>query len=391
MPAHSRRFKKRTQWVKKKKQLQNQTRKTLIVNLSSYELSPAQHSLLEKGLSFCPTTTTEPLDKRLTDLLLFERRVRLKSHFQHNISEEDPDSEFKTSKGWTPPKGTSQAMDTFLTTNTTQFITMNTKKKYQNLTKQERGAIRELANNNEITIKPANKGGAIVIQDTEKYIAEAHRQLNNRDHYKCTGSNMTQQVCTRVNNYIRECKKSGHIPYNTADHLMTKTPRTAKFYTLPKIHKAGTPGRPIISANECPTEKISKYVDHYINPLAKQVPSYIKDATHFLEICKKIKNLSPNSLLVTADVSALYTSILHEDGLEAIREALSMRPDKSPPTEVLVALTRLILTNNVFEFEGKHYRQTQGAVMGTKMAPSYAILFMGRLEHELLQYPKPPT
>ena len=50
--------------------------------------------------------------------------------------------------------------------------------------------MRELYNNNDIVIKPADKGGSIVIMNTSDYILEANRQLNNNDHYeKLTGSN----------------------------------------------------------------------------------------------------------------------------------------------------------------------------------------------------------
>ena len=62
-----------------------------------------------------------------------------------------------------------------------------------------------------------------------------------------------------------------------------------------------------------------------------------------------------------------------------------------PPTDTLGELIRLILTNNVFEFDNKHYRQIQGAAMGTKMAPSYAIIYMNKIEREMLQNQKPPT
>ena len=40
---------------------------------------------------------------------------------------------------------------------------------------------------------------------------------------------------------------------------------------------------------------------------------------------------------------------------------------------------------NNFEFNGKHFLQIQGTAMGTKMAPSYANIFMGRLEKQLLK------
>ena len=83
------------------------------------------------------------------------------------------------------------------------------------------------------------------------------------------GTNTTNKVSKKINDFIRESKKQGHLRPITADHLITKEPHTAKFYTLPKIHKQGTPGRPIISANNCPTEKISRYVNHFLEPCPK--------------------------------------------------------------------------------------------------------------------------
>ena len=38
--------------------------------------------------------------------------------------------------------------------------------------------------NDEIVIKPADKGGAIVIQDKDKFIAECQRKLDNKEHYR---------------------------------------------------------------------------------------------------------------------------------------------------------------------------------------------------------------
>ena len=46
----------------------------------------------------------------------------------------------------------------------------------------------------------------------------------------------------------------------------------------------------------------------------------------------------------------------------------------------------LVLQNNVFEFNEEYYLQIQGTAMGTKMAPAYANLFMGRLEPQLISH-----
>ena len=45
--------------------------------------------------------------------------------------------------------------------------------------------------------------------------------------------------------------------------------------------------------------------------------------------------------------------------------------------------------DNVFEFNNKYYLQIQGTAMGTKMAPAYANLFMGKLEEKLNELGKP--
>ena len=42
--------------------------------------------------------------------------------------------------------------------------------------------------------------------------------------------------------------------------------RTAVFNLLPKIHKQGNPGQPIVSLCGAPTEKISQFVDHHLHP-----------------------------------------------------------------------------------------------------------------------------
>ena len=51
---------------------------------------------------------------------------------------------------------------------------------------------------------------------------------------------------------------------------------SGRFYILPKIHKKGNPGRPIVSSNShCQTERISKVVDYHINPLVSTLDSHI--------------------------------------------------------------------------------------------------------------------
>ncbi len=120
-------------------------------------------------------------------------------------------------------------------------------------------------------------------------------------------------------------------------------------------------------------------------PLVEKLSTYLKDTTDFLNHIKHINetmNLLPSTILVTADMTSLYTNINHKDGLKACQNTLNMRPNLSPPTSQLICFLELVLTLNNFKFNDVHYIQTRGTEMGTSCAPSYANLMMGALEEE---------
>ena len=49
----------------------------------------------------------------------------------------------------------------------------------------------------------------------------------------------------------------------------------------------------------------------------------------------------------------------------------------------MIELLEAVLTTNHFEFNGKHYHQVSGTAVATKLAPSYANLFMTKLEDNI--------
>ena len=91
------------------------------------------------------------------------------------------------------------------------------------------------------------------------------------------------------------------------------------------------------------------------------------------------------------DVTSLYTCIPHSDGLKALKHFLNKRASPDPPTDTLIRLAELVLNKNTFSFRDEVFSQMNGVAMGTKMGPSYACLFMGHLEHTLLQQYKKPV
>ena len=54
----------------------------------------------------------------------------------------------------------------------------------------------------------------------------------------------------------------------------------------------------------------------------------------------------------------------------------------------LLELLKIVKHKNNFQFNRKHYLQIGGTAMGTRVAPSYANLFMAYLEQKLLEKAK---
>lgn len=361
------------------------------MNLSNKILTQDHLSLLRKGLSFIPTPKLPNHIHSLRDTLLFTRRLRLNEFFERNPIPRildnplDHPSYPKKERSFNPNKGPNLQLEKFIADieeSATNFLPrVNC---HSNLTDSEWKALKDIRNDKSIILKPADKGGAMVILNTDEYINKCMAHLNDNTIYEPLPCDRTQEVNNEIKNFISR-RRNISLPDDAHLRLVPKYPRTAEFYILPKIHKPGVPGRPIVSANECPTEIISKIVDAALKPIAMNTPSYIKDTKDFLCLLKDIGRLEKDEIMMTLDVSSLYTSIPHKDGINAAKEMLYLRTDKKPPDFVLTQFMVYILTRNVFHFNNKYYRQIQGTAMGTRMAPSYAIIFMHDMESKLLR------
>ena len=171
--------------------------------------------------------------------------------------------------------------------------------------------------------------------DRDWYVNECNRQLNDAKFYRHLDADITNDIAKRVTVYIDKMNADGHIDDETKSYLKPHLPNPGRFYILPKIHKTGNQGRPIVSSNSHPTEHISEFVDFHSKPLVNKLPSYVKDTNHFLNILLTLPDLPANSLLVTLDVSSLYTTIPHNEGIDACYHFLSTRNTPSIPAHAL--------------------------------------------------------
>ena len=122
---------------------------------------------------------------------------------------------------------------------------------------------------------------------------------------------MTESHNSKVIEQLEAMRVRGEINEKVRDHLMVHKPRTSQLYLLPKIHKnvSPVPGRPIVSANDSPTERISTFVDHFLAPIVHTSKSYIQDTSDFLRKLGDFKDIPSKASLVTLDICSLYINI----------------------------------------------------------------------------------
>ena len=364
---------------------------------------------MAKGLSFVNTPSSPDAGTLFEDLSKFHRSIKRKlalDKLQNPVSinqrntENSPDpkttrdstqthtsipfdnQKFKNPSLWNPPGPPIVEYMCFQNENELESSQLQ-KPKRTNIRKCESDALKSLKSNTDIIIKKADKGSAVVIQNRSDYISEGLRQLDDKNFYLEQKEDLTPVHKTKIEQFVSKMLQNKEITQKCADYLRIETPRTANFYLLPKIHKGKIPppGRPIVSANECPTERISQLVDHFIQPLVPKLKSYTRDSGHFLWILENLK-IPQNVILCTLDVTSLYTNIPNNEGIAAVRRSLAQLRDpwENPTNHSICELLRLVLTCNNFQFDNKHYLQVGGTAMGTKLAPSFANIFMGWFE-----------
>ena len=174
-----------------------------------------------------------------------------------------------------------------------------------NLTTRKRHTLKSLYKRNDIVIKSADKGSATVVMEAETGINKCLRQLNNTKFYRPLDNDITYDIKERVQVKVEHMLRDKILDDDTKRFLIQSNSKPARFYILPKIHN---PGRPIVSSNSNPSERVSQFVHHHL-----KIHSTHK--RHFVNKLEHLRQLPENAFLVTLDVSSLCTNIPHNEGI----------------------------------------------------------------------------
>ena len=359
-----------------------------IFNLSRVSFTSAELSILAKGLSFVPTTFLDPVEIK-KEVLQFLRKVRLKVFFSGALDQDTPTNIGLSNKSTFCPPSNLMPPQVLAFENIIlqQVDVVANKKMYckYNCNKEEFLALRSLSDRQDIVVKPADKGGGIVVLDTQAYDGEVLRQLNNHTHYRLLPSDPTARLAQQILELTKNALEEGWIGEKEFAFLNKKDPRMPVFYALPKVHKglSNPPGRPIVSACGSLMEPLAKFVDIFLKPFVPLTKAFVKDTMDMINKVEGLDFASGSQLLCTLDIEALYTNISQDIALEVIFLTLEKRSGQIiVPSQFIMELASLCLKNNFFLFGDSMYLQIKGVAMGCCFAPEVANLVMDAFEQK---------
>ena len=230
-------------------------KKKWVINMSSRQLTHIETDLLTKGLNFSITSKTLPNKDIIATI---EDAVK-------DLEKEEADTiRAKVS-----------------------LTLLNSKPPKDNLSKDERKALKELQSDTSIVISPADKGRSTVILNREDYLEKCMDHINNGP-YQLLKKDPTTKIKAKTLKQLKVLKDNEFIDNKLYYYLKPIDSPAPRFYGQPKIHKPGVPIRPIVSYSGSPLYNLNKYIANILKTYVKHENNNAKNSTTFSNYIRNV-------------------------------------------------------------------------------------------------------
>ena len=344
----------------------------VIFNFSSRTLTSNEKSLLARGLNL----SIPPKKLNYADFLHpFE-------HLYYQLHKDNPDIKPEQSD----PLGAA------LKASACDCINSYDAKLEQNLPPNEVEALKALLKDEDIVIQKSDKGNSVVILNKMDYTARMQELLSDTTKFRelriAEGKDYNYIINQekRIRKVINRLKKKGAMTSERYEELAPSGTQPSVLYGLGKIHKPTVNNipklRPILSAINTPTYKLSQYLNMLLKPHTTNEYT-AKDTFAFTE---DIRKQDASLAMASLDVDSLFTNIPLIETVDICCDLLFNN------TELVDGLSRaefkelltIATTESLILFNGKYYQQTDGVAMGSPLGPTLANIFLGYNEPKWL-------
>ena len=350
---------------------------TVITNLSNHTLSDTEKFVLSHGLDFCV-----PNRSPKAELVLAE--------FESLLSQLD--KQVPTSPG------DKEALVARLCDMAHAFSGTPVDSKDFVFHREHFNTIKTLRANRNLIITKPDKGSGVVILDKCDYIAKMNAILQDTQKFQVLGPvddhDHTSRNEAKLQRYLLDLKKQNYISQATYDDVRPSGSSRPRMYGLPKIHKVGTPLRPILSMVNSAQHALAKWLASLLQPVLDEYSSFcIKDSFTFSDQIKSLDS-QENMFMGSFDICSLFTNVPLQETIEICANYLYRDPDSEStpllPRNHFVNLLHWATSSVEFSFNDTMYRQHDGIAMGSPLGPILANIFVGFHEQQLFQsHPHP--
>ncbi|XP_068739114.1 uncharacterized protein [Montipora capricornis] len=247
--------------------------------------------------------------------------------------------------------------------------------------------LKELRKNKDIVILKPDKGNGVVVMDRIAYEQGIFTIISDTSKFKVIDNDPTLQREGKLQRFLRALKNKGHLDKDTYERIYPVGSQPARFYGLPKMHKARQPNetppfRPIVSSIGTYNYNLSKFLCDLLEP---HVPCdyNVRDTFSFVHEINQLP--TSGKFMVSFDVESLFTSLPLDECIDlAVTYIYQGNPGLAISPADLKTLFSFATAGTHFLFKGAFHDQVDGVAMGSPLAPVLANLFMGHHEKNWL-------
>ena len=374
-----------------------------VINLTDLQLSPEQLYIFYLSHSFAPTPPLPNLSRFQEDFDSWKNKLRYKYLFAqpHVTTGVKSNDVIQLEKCFTvrksskkAPISSSHALELFIENVAADTQAEKCKHKFKspdNITNDCRKALNMLKNlyeNEDIIIRPFDKGTGFFLLYREEYISRTLEHLSDTTKYKVVSNpkDAAIKIIEDITNWTQMFSDQKGMTTSVINNVIPTLDEQmpGKLYLNPKAHKPPPyPGRLITTGCNSYIEQLSALTAHELKKCT--APYVIVDSPDLL---RKLDDLNSSEILtgknilhVSVDVVNMFPNIPREFGITECTKHLNERPEPVLfSTECIVEGLKLTLDNNIANFNGTTYQQLQGTAMGPKNSCDYADLAMNFID-----------